>query len=98
VALARDLAAWVEADPRFALAAPPSLALVCLHVLGPDDEPDDAAGRALLERVNAGGRAFLTHTTVDGRYAIRVAIGALGTGPEHLETLWKELTASSSGI
>ncbi|WP_433507871.1 pyridoxal phosphate-dependent decarboxylase family protein [Pseudonocardia halophobica] len=92
VALAQDLAARVEADPRFSLAAPPSLALVCLHVLGPDSEPDDAAGRALLERVNAGGRAFLTHTTIDGRYAIRVAIGALGTGPEHLDVLWAELT------
>jgi aromatic-L-amino-acid decarboxylase len=92
VALARDLAARVEADPRFALAAPPSLALVCLHVLGRDGAPDDAAGRALLERVNAGGRAFLTHTTVDGRYAIRVAIGALGTGREHLDILWAELT------
>ena len=56
VALAGELAVRVRADPRFELAVPPSLALVCLRVVtggGPD--ADDDATRAMLERVNASG-------------------------------------------
>ncbi|GAA1834707.1 pyridoxal-dependent decarboxylase [Pseudonocardia ailaonensis] len=94
VALTTSLATRIEAEPGFALAAPPSLALVCLHLTGPDGSPDDAATRAALEAVNADGDSFVTHTTVDGRYAIRVAVGALGTGPEHVDRLWQALRAA----
>jgi len=92
VAAARSLAARVAAAPGFALAAPPSLALVCLHVLDPAGEPDDDATRALLDRVNATGRAFLTHTVVDGRYAIRVAVGSLTTTRSDVDALWALLS------
>ena len=44
-----------------------------------------------MERVNASGAAFLSHTVVDGRYVIRVAIGAVTTGPEHVRALWERL-------
>jgi aromatic-L-amino-acid/L-tryptophan decarboxylase len=87
VAAARSLAARVEADPRFALAAAPSLALVCLRLV-----EGDAATKSLMERVNATGRAFLTHTVVDGRYAIRVAVGSLTTTQSDVDALWTELS------
>jgi aromatic-L-amino-acid decarboxylase len=102
VELATELADRVRDEPGFTLAAPPSLALVCLR-LDPGDtgDPDaaDAATRALLARVNATGRAFLTHTTVDGRYAIRVAIGGLTTGRTEVDALWQQLreTAAAGG-
>ncbi len=92
IALAEQLASWVADDPRFVLAVPRSLALVCLRVVTggrPDD--DDAATRQVMERVNASGAAFLSHTVVDGRYVIRVAIGAVTTGPEHVRALWERL-------
>lgn len=92
VALAEQLAAWVRDDPGFALAVPPSLALVCLRVItGDGPEADDAASREVLERVNASGAALLTHTVVDGRYVIRVAIGAVTTDASHVEALWERL-------
>jgi aromatic-L-amino-acid decarboxylase len=92
VAMAADLASWVRADPGFELAAPPSLGLVCLRVVtGEGAEADDRASRAVLEQVNASGAAMLTHTTVDGRYVIRVAIGSVATKPEHVAALWARL-------
>ncbi|WP_211224086.1 pyridoxal-dependent decarboxylase [Pseudonocardia asaccharolytica] len=102
VALASELAARVRADPRFTLATPPSLALVCLRVLGRDDalddRADDQATRAVLERVNASGSALLTHTVVDGRYVIRVAIGSVGTQPRHVEALWTALREAADAV
>ncbi len=96
VAMATELAGWVREDPGFALAAPPTLALVCLRaVTGAGDEADDDASRAALERVNASGTALLTHAVVDGRFVIRVAIGATATRREHVAALWERLKAGS---
>ena len=92
VALAAELARRVAAEPGLALAAPRSLALVCLRAdTGDGPAADDGATRALLDRVNASGRAFVTHTTVDGRYALRVAIGSVATGRADLDALWELL-------
>ncbi|HYH29696.1 MAG TPA: aminotransferase class V-fold PLP-dependent enzyme [Pseudonocardia sp.] len=99
VALATELAGRVRADPAFALATEPSLALVCLRVVtGAGPEADDAATREVLERVNDSGEAFLTHTVVDGRYVIRVAVGSLGTRAEHVDRLWDALRAEAGRI
>jgi len=89
VALAAELASWVQADPRFVLAAPRSLALVCLRrVTGDGHDADDAATRALIERTNASGAAFVTHTVVDGRLVLRVAIGGVATTRADVVALW----------
>ena len=91
IALAAELAERVTAEPGFTLAAPRSLALVCLRLDTGEPDADDKATRALLAAVNASGRAFLTHTIVDGHYAIRVAIGGVSTGRKEIDVLWNEL-------
>ncbi len=96
IALAARMESWIDADPRFSLAAPRSLSLVCLRVVtGRGDEADDAASRAALERVNASGTALLTHIVIDDRYAIRVAVGSVNTRAEHVEALWTRLRAAA---
>ncbi len=92
VALADELAGWVRAEPGFALATPPSLALVCLRL------DTDERTRSLLARVNATGRAFLTHTVVDGRFAVRVAIGGLTTTRADVVALWDELRHGAAQV
>ena len=98
VALAAGLADRVAAEPGFALAAPPSLALVCLRCDTGDPDADDRATRALLGAVNASGRAFVTHTVVDGRYAIRVAIGGVTTGAAEVNALWDMLRSTAAAL
>ncbi|MDN5748639.1 MAG: pyridoxal-dependent decarboxylase, partial [Pseudonocardia sp.] len=90
VELATELASWVEAEPGFVLAAPRSLSLVCLRLTA-----GDAPTRAVLDRVNDSGAALLTHTVVDGRYVIRVAIGGVTTRREHVVDLWEQLVRSA---
>jgi aromatic-L-amino-acid decarboxylase len=99
VAMAEQLAGWARADPRFALAAPPSLALVCLRVVtGAGPVADDAATRAVLEAVNASGAALLTHATAGDRYLIRVAIGGVATEQRHVVKLWEALRAAATTV
>lgn len=92
VAWAGELAERVRDDPGFALAAEPSLALVCLRVrTGRGDDADDAATAALVERVNASGAALVTGTVVGGRRVLRVAVGSVGTEHRHVVALWELL-------
>jgi len=82
-ALAQDLAARIAAHPRLELSAPHPLDLVCFHHVDGDE-----ASEALLTRLNATGRVFLTHTRLDGRFVLRVAVGTQATEARHVDALW----------
>jgi len=87
--LARELAARIEADPGFELAAPVPFSTVCFRARS--DAGGDAQDRfneRLLARVNAAGPVFLSHTGLKGRYTLHAAIGNLRTEREHVEALW----------
>jgi aromatic-L-amino-acid decarboxylase len=86
-AMARDLAARIEADPRFELAAPVPFSTVCFRARHSQDP--DRFNERLLAKINAAGPFFLSHTGLHGRYTLRVAIGNLRTEREHVEALWK---------
>ncbi|MGH2573816.1 MAG: pyridoxal phosphate-dependent decarboxylase family protein, partial [Actinomycetota bacterium] len=91
VALAGEFASWVEEDPEFELAAPVSLNLVCFrHRAG------DAVNERLLDRLNASGDLYLTHTKLDGRFTIRFSIGQTNTRREHVERAWARIRAEAS--
>jgi aromatic-L-amino-acid decarboxylase len=91
VALAQEFAKWVRTDPRFEVVAPHPFSLVCFRVRG-----DDGVNEELLRRVNASGSAYLTHTRVNGRFAVRLAIGAPLTERRHVAAVW-ELVARIAG-
>jgi aromatic-L-amino-acid decarboxylase len=38
--------------------------------------------------VNNSGGAYLTPATLDGRWMVRVSIGAISTERQHVEALW----------
>jgi aromatic-L-amino-acid decarboxylase len=100
--LARGLAAAVDGHPDWELLAPVPLATVCLRhrpagFRGPE-ETLDAANQAILDRVNASGRIFLSHTRLRGRFTIRVSIGNPRTTEVHVDRCWELLRAAAEGI
>jgi aromatic-L-amino-acid decarboxylase len=98
-ALARELAARIESDPRFELAAPAPFSAVCFRarVDGPPGSQDRFNER-LLARLNAAGPFFLSHTVLQGRYTLRVAVGNVRTTREHVEALWDLLGRSVDAL
>lgn len=87
VALAQDLAARIAADDRFELVAPHPLSLVTFRLRAGDD-----ATLALMRKINDSGDAYLTHTTVNGRAALRLAIGSPLTQQRHVDAVWAALS------
>jgi aromatic-L-amino-acid/L-tryptophan decarboxylase len=85
-----ELAALVEelvlADDRFELCAPRPFSTVCFRLKGSDE-----ANEALLERLNSGGVAFLSHTRLRDRFVIRWAIGNARTSEQDIRLTWQAL-------
>jgi aromatic-L-amino-acid decarboxylase len=90
VALAQQFAGWVAADDRFEILAPHRLALVTFRLRAGDE-----ATRALMDRVNASGQMYLTHTVVNGQVALRMAIGAVTTEERHVAAAWQLLVETA---
>jgi aromatic-L-amino-acid decarboxylase len=95
LAMARGFAARVDEAPDWERLAPVPLGLVCFRHVPPALVGDEAAlaahNAALMRRVNASGRVFLTHTVLGGRYAIRMALGSFRTEQRHVDEAWQLL-------
>jgi aromatic-L-amino-acid decarboxylase len=102
VALARRFAGWVDESPDWERLAPVPMSVVLFRHRPPGQRVSEAAfdahNRRLLDAVNAGGRVFLSHTEVKGRYALRVAIGNIRTAERHLETAWQALREEAARL
>jgi aromatic-L-amino-acid decarboxylase len=84
VALAQRIEGWIREDPRFELAAPVPLNLVCFRHRG-----GDAVNEDLLKRLNASGKIYLTHTKLGGRYTLRLSVGQARTEERHVRAAWE---------
>jgi aromatic-L-amino-acid decarboxylase len=92
IELAHKLAAWIDADADFERLAPVPFSVVCFRwkpvgTTATEEELDQANER-LMNRVNATGEAFLSHTRIAGRVALRIAIGHAQTREEHVRRVW----------
>jgi aromatic-L-amino-acid decarboxylase len=99
MAMASEFASWVEADPDWLLSAPPMFSLVCFRYAPPGASPadTDALNQRILDRVNASGRAYLSHTRLHERLVLRLAIGNLRTERRHVTDAWS-LLKEAAGV
>jgi aromatic-L-amino-acid decarboxylase len=94
VRLGQLFARWVGESPNFEQMAPAPFSTVCFraHPRGMDDEAElEAFNEHIMNRINADGRFFLSHTKLRGKFTIRVAIGNLRTTEKNIRDLWIEL-------
>ncbi|MDO9710042.1 pyridoxal phosphate-dependent decarboxylase family protein [Paracraurococcus lichenis] len=99
IANARWLAEQVAAAPHWRLLAPVALQTLCLR-----HEPPGLAGEALdrhtmgwAERINRSGAAYLTPAVLDGRWMVRVSVGAEATERADVAALWETMRREAEG-
>jgi len=86
VELAQQFAKWVREDARFELAVEPPLNLVCFR-----HRRDDEANQQIMDRLNASGDLYLTHTKLDGKLTLRLSVGQTRTGETHVRRAWERI-------
>jgi aromatic-L-amino-acid decarboxylase len=104
--LRRDLdnAAWlveaVKMTPSWKLLAPVPLQTLCVRHEPPglSDEALDRHTQAWAARLNQSGAAYVTPAMLDGRWMVRVSIGAELTERAHVEQLWALMREAASSV
>ncbi len=95
IRLAGLFAGWIDASTRFERLAPVPFSVVCFRACPAelDDDPPalDELNARLLDAVNATGDVFLSHTRLEGRFALRLAVGHIRTTERHVARAWELL-------
>lgn len=98
MANAQWLGEQVAATPDWRVLVPVRLQTVCVR-----HEPPELSGEALdrhtlgwAERINRSGAAYLTPAVVDGRWMVRVSIGALATERDDVAAVWQAMRQAAS--
>jgi aromatic-L-amino-acid/L-tryptophan decarboxylase len=93
VRLADMFAGWVREEQGWELSAPYPFSLVCFRL-----EAGDDANEVLLDRINASGEVFLSHTRLHDRFVLRLAIGNFRTTEDDVRRAWEVLRREARGL
>jgi len=97
--LRRDLwnAQWLEREirntPGWRILNPVVLQTLCVRhePAGLSGDDLDRHTTAWCDRLNQSGIAYLTPALLDGRWMVRISVGAIATERKHLEELWSAM-------
>ena len=95
---AQEIAAKIDNHPDFVRIAPVPFSTICFRAV-PEKSGDDGDNSAivdtlnqkLIHAVNRTGRVYLSHTRLNGKVAIRMALGNIRTEKRHVEEAWNTL-------
>jgi aromatic-L-amino-acid/L-tryptophan decarboxylase len=112
IELAGEFAAWADESEDFERLAPVPFATVCLRAYPQDlrgragggvsqaevDAYLDLLNQRMMEEVNQRGKVFLSHTKLNGRFTLRLAVGNIRTRREHVRLAWDELNMAFADL
>jgi len=84
VRLGQHFASLVKTDNRFEIAAPVPFSSVCFRL-----KTGDMDNQTLIDRANATGKLFISHTRLNDKLTIHFTVGNLRTTEEHVDAAWK---------
>jgi aromatic-L-amino-acid/L-tryptophan decarboxylase len=90
VRLAELFEGWVRVADGWEISAPRPFSVVCFRRVGGDEENE-----RILQRANASGEIFISHTRLNGRYVLRLAVGNERTTEFDVSRAWEVLQRAS---
>ncbi len=90
--LSQDFKQWVQDSEQLELMAPVKLNTICFRLSDKEKSKNEVnlLSEELLECINGSGKAYLTHTKLEGWFTIRMVIGQTNVGAKHIDKV-KEL-------
>lgn len=101
ISLAQNLKEKINQHQDFELLAPVPLNTLCFrfhpsHIS--DEQKLNELNRRLLDQIQQSGELFLTHTTLNGKYTIRMVIGNTNVEQQHVEKAWTLIQSLSAKL
>jgi len=94
--LARLFASWVEESANFELMAPVPFALVCFRACPKGVDDLDTLNEWVMNKINTSGKAYLSHTKLNGKFTLRLSVGSIRVEERHLKKVWDLLNEQFS--
>jgi aromatic-L-amino-acid decarboxylase len=102
IRLAKGFADWAQRHPDFEVMAPADFSTVCFRFKPSSpvcsEQQLEDLNEQLMSAVNTSGKAFISHTRIQGRLALRCAIGNIRTNQSHVTALQKLLESASGDL
>lgn len=97
--LAKEFEKWIVAENNFELIAPVPFSTVCFRFnpQGKSEDELNIMNEKLLEKINASGKLFLSHTKLNGKFVIRLTIGSIRHEARHVENAWELIKSIARG-
>jgi aromatic-L-amino-acid/L-tryptophan decarboxylase len=92
IELANHFASMVESSPDFEVVTEHPFGLVCFR-----HRSGDEVNQRIMDTANRSGEIYLTHTRVDDRLTLRLAIGNPRTERDDIEAAWRVIATAASG-
>ena len=71
--------------------APLPFALACFRACPKGVDDLNALNEQIMDEINASGDAYLSHTKLNGKFALRLSVGSIRVEERHLTKVWKIL-------
>ena len=89
--LGKMFSSWIVENPKFELLAPTTLSTICFRAIPKEFKSDkelNLFNKTLMDNINSSGKAFLSHTILDGKFTIRVVISGIRTEEKHVNEIF----------
>ena len=93
IQLAHQAKSWIEAHDNLEILAPVNFNTICFryHMQTLSLEQENLINELWMNRVNSTGKAFFSHTKLDGKYVIRWVISQTDVNEKHIQNAWSLL-------
>ncbi len=93
VKLAQNFKNWLEESNDFEIFVEPPLNLVCFRYKSEND-----FNMKLMNVVNETGKAYFTHTKLNGQVVLRMSIGQTNTEEKHVKETWNLIQETAKNL
>ena len=100
VRIASELEKMILNESDFELLAPRTMNVVCFRYRpsGYDAEQLNKLNEILNHRLNDTGKIYLTHTSLNGRYTLRMVIAQTNVTMEHVRKAWSLILENARSV
>ena len=100
ISIAARLAEMISKEPDFEILAPVTISVVCFRYMphGFNEEQINTLNEKLIHQLNDSGKLYLSHTVLNGKYALRMVTAQTNVSIDHVNKAWDMIRESARSL